>query len=227
MTEADKFAVDPAVSPRRVVGRHLNHKTAHRHSGGWPSWPAVGLGPVLRDSTAMPAQQRVRGYQPARAHAAGQGLSDRAEQSPIIICDHGTGIAPAEHGDLVAQHDDLEVLGAARTNSQTSHRREETVQDSKHEASLIGTRRAWSTHTTEFRARTGSPGWRPSRLVRRHAPIFGPHRPTCCSPSRAHCGSVAPASPLLRPDRPIPRTPLLSWAPPHVRGFLHVLGRSW
>ncbi len=59
----------------------------------------------------------------SRTQVAGQGLSDRAEQSPIIIGDHGPGFAPAEHGKLMAQDDDFKVLGAARTNDPDCRRR--------------------------------------------------------------------------------------------------------
>ena len=35
---------------------------------------------------------------------------------------------------LVAQHDDLEIVGTARAHGQTGQRREEAVQNAKHEA---------------------------------------------------------------------------------------------
>ena len=79
------------------------------------------LGPVMCDSTAMPTQQRVRSDQPARPSRSRQGLGDGAEQAPITIGDYGLGIAPTEHGKLVALDDDLEILRATATDSQTRH----------------------------------------------------------------------------------------------------------
>ena len=102
MTETDQFAVDAAISPRRVVGRHLDHKSAQRYGCGWTSWWSVRLGPVTCDSTAMPTQEGVGCYQPACPSRWRHGLSDRAEQAPIIIGDHGPGIASTEHDKLVA-----------------------------------------------------------------------------------------------------------------------------
>ena len=102
MAETDQFAVDPAISPSWVVGRHVDHKSAQRYGGGWSSWWPVRLGPVLRYSAGMPTQQGVGSYQPARAVRSRQGLSDRAEQAPIVIDDRGPGVASGEHGKLVA-----------------------------------------------------------------------------------------------------------------------------
>jgi hypothetical protein len=90
-------------------------------------------------------------------------LSDRAEQGPVVVGKLRSVCLSIQYGQLVAQDDDFEVLGAARTNRQSSHRREETVQDTKHEASMIGEHRAWSTHTAEYRART-----RPVEGTRQH-----------------------------------------------------------
>ena len=140
MAETDDFAVDAAVSPSGVVGGHLDHKSAHRCGGGWPSWWSVRLGPVSCDSASVPTKEGVGCYQPANPSRSGQGLSDRAEQAPIVIGDQGPGVASSEHGKLVAQDDDFEILGATRTNSQTCHRREETIRDTEHGASLIGQR---------------------------------------------------------------------------------------
>lgn len=93
------------------------------------------------------------------------GIDGTLDGVPVSLKTY-TGVSPqgvlkkASDAELSANKagilgvDDLEVLGATGTNSQTCHRREETVQDTKHGASLIGPRRAWSTHTTEFRART-------------------------------------------------------------------------
>jgi len=117
---------------------------------------AGAVGSSACDAAAMPTQQRVRSHQPARTQVAGESLGDRAEQAPIIIGDHGPGTAAGEHGQLVAQHHDFEILGTTRTNGQTCPRRKKAVRDTRHGASLIGPRRAWSTHTTEYWARTRS-----------------------------------------------------------------------
>jgi hypothetical protein len=66
------------------------------------SWWSVRVGPMTCDSTSMPTQEGPRCYQPACPSRSWQGLSDRAEQAPIIVGDHRSDIAPGEHGMLVA-----------------------------------------------------------------------------------------------------------------------------
>ena len=50
-------------------------------------------------------------------------------QAPV-----GLAVMPAQHRQSVAQHDDLEIVGTARAHGQTGQRREEAVQNAKHEA---------------------------------------------------------------------------------------------
>jgi hypothetical protein len=40
----------------------------------------------------------------------------------------------AENLELVAKHDDLELLGASRTNSETGKCSDETIDDAKHDS---------------------------------------------------------------------------------------------
>ena len=50
--------------------------------------------------------------------------ADIGECGPIVLA--------VEHGELVAQDDDLDVFGAAGPNSEAGQRREEAVQDAIH-----------------------------------------------------------------------------------------------
>ncbi len=106
------------------------------------------------DSSAMPTQQGVGVDEPAGAPGAGECLSDRTEHSSVVVAELGPVGLSAQHHQLVAQHDDLEILGTARAHGQTGQRREEAVQD--------------ATHTPQDR--------RVSSLVNAHVRVSGTHR---------------------------------------------------
>ena len=70
---------------------------------------------------------------PASARSRERGR-DRAEQAPVGVGELGSIDLAAQHSELVAQHDDLEVLRAAATHRQPCQQREEPVKDATHEA---------------------------------------------------------------------------------------------
>ena len=83
-----------------------------------------------------------------------RGCRDRAEQAPVPVGEgRPLGLA-AQNGELVAQHDHLEILRSSRAHRQPSQRHKEPVQDANHDP------QAW----------TITPGQRP------RAPISGTHR---------------------------------------------------
>ena len=134
VAETDEFAVDAAVAPGRVLGRHVDDEAPDLGVGGRPTSRLGWLGPVPGDASAVPAQQRVGGDEPSVAARPGERLSDGAEQRPVVIGQRGPARLAAQHDQLVAQDDDLEVLGAAGTDGEASQRREKAVQDAIHTA---------------------------------------------------------------------------------------------
>ena len=60
---------------------------------------------------------------------------DRLQQAPVGVGDHRSVDLPAQDCELVARHDDLEVLRAARTYSEAKQRNEETADNAVHEDS--------------------------------------------------------------------------------------------
>jgi hypothetical protein len=50
-----------------------------------------------------------------------------------VVVELGSGALALQDSELVAKHDDLEVLGAARAYGQACQRRQEPVEDTKHE----------------------------------------------------------------------------------------------
>ena len=79
---------------------------------------------------------------------------DSAQQRPVLVGEGWSVVLSVQDCDLVAQHDDLEVLRASQAHSQPCQQREEPVQNATHEA----------------------PGWSAKPLVSAHDRIVGTHR---------------------------------------------------
>ncbi len=154
VSEAGKFALDAAVSPRRVLGGESDDQFPQLCTSWWSAAALMlgWLGPVAGDTTAVLSQQRFGCHQPA---VAGERGSDRTKQGPVVVGYRRAVQLSASHVQLVAQRDDLEVLGASGTNSEPCEGCQEAVEDTKH----------------------SEPGWRASSLVSAHARVSGHHRP--------------------------------------------------
>jgi hypothetical protein len=58
----------------------------------------------------VPAQQRLRCDEETRPAGSGQRAADRSEQHPVGRFELGTGRLAAQHSQLVAQNEDLQIL---------------------------------------------------------------------------------------------------------------------
>ncbi|MGF1617876.1 MAG: hypothetical protein ACFCU2_08745 [Acidimicrobiia bacterium] len=65
--------------------------------------------------------QRVGCDEPPVAEPTRESSCDRAEQRPVVIIDGRPVDLAAENGELVAEHDDLEGIGAARPDREPCH----------------------------------------------------------------------------------------------------------
>lgn len=105
--------MDASVSPRRVLGGEAHDQLAQLDDGWWRTWATRGrLGPVPGDPLAVPAQQRLGRDDPAVAESAGERRGDRCEQGAVVVAEGRPADLTAQDLNLVAQHDDLEVLRA-------------------------------------------------------------------------------------------------------------------
>jgi len=66
----------------------------------------------------MPAQQRLRGDDEARPAGSWQHAADRGEQGTVGWFQLGSRNLAAEHDELVAQHQDLQILGSIAADEQ-------------------------------------------------------------------------------------------------------------
>ena len=85
---------------------------------------------------------------------AGERGGDRAKKRSIVIVYGWPVNLVAEYLEQVAKHDDLEVLGAPRTHSETGKYSQATVEEAKHDSPGWRHRR-WSTPMRDFPSPTG------------------------------------------------------------------------
>ena len=94
----------------------------------------------------MPAQQRVRRDQPALAADTRKHTGDRGQQRPVAVIQPWRLRCALQHGELMAQHDDLEVLRTTGTDGEDYKRDEQTVKQTAHPPILAPrTRRSTAT----------------------------------------------------------------------------------
>ena len=110
---------------------------------------------MASDSAPMPSEEGVRGDEPAGSARPGERGCDPGEQGAVVVVECGSVDLAAQDGELMAEDDDLEVLGSAGTKSEKSQSDDEAVNDARHSYSA----------SAAF------------ALVNPHGRIFGPH--TC------------------------------------------------
>ena len=132
VTEANEFAGNAALAPRRVAGSHLDDETTQLHRGAGPAGRPAGLGPVAGDSPSVPTQQRLWCDEPASSLRSRQGRRNSAQQGPVLVGEGWTVVQAVQHCELVTQHDDLKVLRTSRAHSQAGQRHEQPIQNATH-----------------------------------------------------------------------------------------------
>jgi hypothetical protein len=117
--EALEFALNALVAPAGVLpgqaDDQLLHVLVQRGSAGL----VVRVGPGAGDQASVPAQQRLGRDEEARPAGSGQRAAGRSQQRPVGGLQLGSWCLAAEHGELVAQHQDLQVLGDITADQQS------------------------------------------------------------------------------------------------------------
>ena len=144
VAEFEQLALDPHVPPARVLPRHPHHQGGEDVVDRWPSGP-VRVGPSSADEAAMPAQDRVRGDQAMATQRSGQPPHEGGEHGPVRPVQAWSWVGAAQDGDLVAQHEELDVLGggrAAHQQDQPEHLPEDQVQQPQRHAGIMSDQRS-------------------------------------------------------------------------------------
>ena len=66
----------------------------------------------------MPTQDRVRSDETVTTQCAGQPPHERGEHGPVRPIQARTRVGATQDGDLVTQHEELDVLGGGRATQQ-------------------------------------------------------------------------------------------------------------
>jgi hypothetical protein len=119
----------------------------------------------------VPAQQSVRGDEPAFTLGTREHSGDGGEQRPVAVGELGRLGRSLQHCELVTKHDDLEVLRSSRTDGEQDKRSEHTVEQAEHPADSGAENPQVNGHDRENGTLTASPRLRdrtqaPVRTVR-------------------------------------------------------------
>jgi hypothetical protein len=118
VAESDELAVDASVAPGGVLSGHPQHQGTDGLQSGRPARLSSWVGPAAGDEVSVPVKQGPWRHEPQPAQLRGQKLAQRAEDCAV---DPGQGwawVVSAEHGDLVTEHQDLDVLGCVGSGEQ-------------------------------------------------------------------------------------------------------------
>ncbi len=107
----------------------------------------------------MPSKQCVGGDEAAVASWLGECGGDRSEQRSVIVVEGWPVGLSAEDLDLMAEHDDLEVLGATGTDSEAGQGSDEAVENARHSRSASPAFRLVNPHDRIFRPPQGFPAF--------------------------------------------------------------------
>jgi hypothetical protein len=110
VAQACEFAVHPSVSPGRVLGGEVYCRGPQPWGYGWSAWPVVGGGPVAGNEPSVSAQDR-GGRDEQTGPVAGQPAAECSDRCSVGPVHPGSRGAAVQYGELVAQHEDLDVLG--------------------------------------------------------------------------------------------------------------------
>src|SRR5665811_647650 len=75
------------------------------------TWSAVRVGPALLDQPAVPAQDRLWADEERSPVFSRNKTGQEGDEGPVGPGEAGTGDLPVQHGQLVAEYEDLSVLG--------------------------------------------------------------------------------------------------------------------
>ena len=114
-TRAQQLALDALVAPARVLLGEADDELLDVLVQRRSSVLTARVGPCARHEATVPAQQRLGFHEQARPAGAGQCPAERREQGTVGGLEPGPGDLAAEHGELVAQHQDLQTPRAQRS----------------------------------------------------------------------------------------------------------------
>src|SRR5450759_3856414 len=111
--ELAQLAFDPHAAPARVLpGQPDDERTDFRVDGRPSRAPAPMVGPLPPHELAVPPEEGRRGDEEGDPAVTRDDATRRREQDPVDGPEPGWARGPLQHPELVAEDEDLEVLGA-------------------------------------------------------------------------------------------------------------------
>jgi hypothetical protein len=170
----------PLVSPPRVLACEPQHQLANVAADLWVPWTPRWMCPVSGEEAAVPCQQCSRGHEESAPTGSGEQPARRGQESPVRRSQRGARHLPAQNGQLVAEHNNLELLEVLRAKAkqhERHHSPKHHVQERhRHQAPPIADRASDPTRPTSqnARAKVHERVLAPHRLLRCHGPGGAP-----------------------------------------------------
>src|SRR5450759_3071912 len=106
-----KLTDDAEISPPGILRCQAADQVDRLFGKGRTSWSAMRVGPALLDQRAVPAQDRLWAYEERSPAFSRNKTSEEGDECTIGPGEAGTGDLPVQHGQLMAEYQDLSVLG--------------------------------------------------------------------------------------------------------------------
>ena len=116
--EPEQLALDALVAPAWILPRQADDQLLQLLVKWRSPGSAVRVGPGAGDEPPVPAQQRLRPDEKARPAGSGQRTADRGEHRTVDRSEPGSWGLAAQHGQLVTEHQDLQVLASIAAGEQ-------------------------------------------------------------------------------------------------------------
>jgi len=177
--EVEQLALDPLVAPAGILGGQTDDQLLDFRVERRSPASTTGIGPGAGDQAAVPAQQRLRLDQEAGPAGPWQQAADGGEQGAVGGFELGSWELAAQDGELVAQGQELQVLGGVAAGEQ----REQLDAAAQREVGQLGEHQVASGIRGEEAGASTLPSrrWRESQLTQGVSAF--PH-PTSYPPAR-------------------------------------------
>jgi hypothetical protein len=118
-------------TPTWVLACQPNDQSSNVTADRRSTWPS-GVGPTLRHQAPVPVQQGGRFHQKRRPPDAWQQSARSRQEESINRPKRGPPDLPAEHRQLVAEHDDLQLPELSGAKQKTDQLQDAAEQDIAH-----------------------------------------------------------------------------------------------
>jgi hypothetical protein len=126
-TEPQQLAVDPLVAPPRILVGKPHDQPLHLVGDRRPSLVGGRVGPASGHHAPVPAQQRLGLHHEHRPPRTWEQAAQRRKQRAVGGLQAGPWLLAAQHRELVAQYQDLDLVGLCRPEAE-QHQLEAAVQ---------------------------------------------------------------------------------------------------